>query len=274
MLTLVQRRRQNILITLLAAGVMGCVVWLYERSLAHSAFVTGWVLLVLMVFLSVYNVRKKLPFLPLGSSSIWLQCHIYVGLFTLIVFPMHVSLRVPDGLLEATLALLLLVVAGSGVVGAWLSRTIPPRLSVRGEEVIFERIPAFRARLRDEARQLALQSVALSGHTTLADYHAHRLESFFGGPRNFWQHLIQSSRPCHRLLAGLKELDRYLSQEERSICENLSSLVRKKDNLDYHHAMQLVLKGWFFIHLGFTYSLLILAAVHAMVVYGYAGGGR
>ncbi len=50
-------------------------------ALYHVNFLSGWTLLVLMLFLTLFNVRKKLPFIPLLSASTWLQCHLYLGLF-------------------------------------------------------------------------------------------------------------------------------------------------------------------------------------------------
>lgn len=270
--TLTPRRLRHFTITALAAAGVAWIVHAQEAALLHSAFTTGWLLLGMMFFLTLYNARKKLPFLPLGSSAAWMQLHLYVGLLTVFIFPMHVGWRIPNGILETALALLFITVAGSGVLGAILSRIIPPRLSVRGEEVIFERIPAFTAKLRDEARRLAVESAAVSDAATLSDFYAHRLSFFFEKPRHFPQHLLQSARPRHALLEGLRDLDRYLSPEEREIARKLSDLVCKKDDLDYHHAMQWLLKGWLFVHIGFTYALLMLAVAHAITVYAFAGG--
>ena len=59
-------------------------VWLWmrwlDRRLSPSAFTRGYLMLAAVLFLALYNVRKKLPFVPLGSSAAWLQWHIYVGL--------------------------------------------------------------------------------------------------------------------------------------------------------------------------------------------------
>ena len=65
-----------------------------------SAFTTGYLLLAAVFFLALYNVRKKLPFLPLGSSTAWLQWHLYVGIGTLGVFALHAGLTLPNGVLE------------------------------------------------------------------------------------------------------------------------------------------------------------------------------
>src|ERR1039457_2820412 len=67
----------------LIAATAGAL-WLNGKynALPNYAFLTGWALLAGMFVLTIYNVRKKLPFLPLGKSETWLQIHIYLGFFT------------------------------------------------------------------------------------------------------------------------------------------------------------------------------------------------
>ena len=88
-----------------------------EKLLAHFAFVSGWVLFALMIILAGYNVWKKLPFLPLGSSEGWLQFHIYAGLFSVSTYLIHTRFRWPTGLFEQTLALFYASVTATGLVG-------------------------------------------------------------------------------------------------------------------------------------------------------------
>ena len=80
MTSFVRRRVRNIGVTLIVVAL----VWLWSRSLEKrlttSSFTTGYLLIAAVLFLALYNVRKKLPFLPLGSSATWLQLHLYVGL--------------------------------------------------------------------------------------------------------------------------------------------------------------------------------------------------
>src|ERR1043165_4151013 len=128
----------------------------YSRTLPHYAYLTGWVLLGVMILLTVYNARKKLPFLPLGTSEAWLQIHIYAGFFTTVLFLIHLNFRVPNGWCEVTLAALFLIVTLSGIGGLFITRIFPRRLSTRGGEVIYEKIPALRHTLRTEAEALAL----------------------------------------------------------------------------------------------------------------------
>src|SRR5262245_32415573 len=79
-----------------------CVVmtWMALQQYAHlprHAYITGWWLLGFMLLLTLYNGRKKIPFLPLGNSRDWMQFHIYAGWFTLLLFLFHIRFRMPSG---------------------------------------------------------------------------------------------------------------------------------------------------------------------------------
>jgi hypothetical protein len=50
--------------------------------------------------------------------------------------------------------------------------------------------------------------------------------------------------------------------------------VRQKDGLDYHQALQFMLRGWLFIHIPLTYSLMIFSVMHIVLVYAFSGGAR
>ena len=267
-------RRLRMGVVTFVAAVLLCL--LFRRrylSLAPDTVASGWVLLILVVFLAAYNLRKKLPFIPLGRSSTWLQLHIYAGLLSVIIFVAHSHGRMPRGMFEAFLALLYSSTAISGLVGLALTRLLPPRLTARGEQVLFERIPAFRRKLRELGELTARNSVTEADATTLADFYAGRAAPFFAAPRNFVRHLLQSSQPRQTLLAELEDLDRYLNPREREFATELRDLIHAKDDLDHQYALQATLKGWLFVHLPLTYSLLLVASVHLFLVRAFGGGG-
>jgi hypothetical protein len=70
------------------------------------------------------------------------------------------------------------------------------------------------------------------------------------------------------------ELRRYLNDAERATLQKLGDLVRRKDGLDYHHALQTTLKLWLFVHLPLTYSLMIFSVLHVVLVYAFSAGAR
>ncbi|HUR45608.1 MAG TPA: hypothetical protein VMZ27_06960 [Candidatus Saccharimonadales bacterium] len=244
----------------------------FRQTLPNYNFVTGWTFLAVMVLLALYNGRKKLPFLPLGKSETWLQIHIYAGFFTVILFLIHLNFRLPRAWFGNSLALLYLLVTGSGIAGLILSRVVPRRLSTRGGEVIYEKIPALRYGLQQQAEALAVGPEAKS--PALADFYVRKLAVFFTGRQNFWLHLLESRRPVSALLTELDDLKRYLDDKERPALERLAQLVRQKDGLDYHDALQTSLKLWLFVHLPLTYSLMIFSVLHVALVFAFSGGAR
>jgi peptidoglycan biosynthesis protein MviN/MurJ (putative lipid II flippase) len=268
-------RRQFFLGTFALIVATSVALWLHAKfshALPDYAFLTGWVLFAAMLVLTFFNARKKLPFLSLGKAETWLQIHIYLGFFTVVLFLIHLDFRAPHGWFEITLAWLFTLVSVSGVVGLFFSRTLPRRLATRGGEVIFEKIPALRHALKTGAENLALGADAKS--PVIAEFYARRLALFFAGPKNLWLHVVESRRPLNALIAELDDLRRFANETERVTLEKLTALVRQKDGLDYHRALQLALKLWLFVHIPLTYGLLIFTALHIVLVFGFSGGAR
>ena len=264
----------------LVSGLLALIIttagalWLNAtyNALPNYAYLTGWALLAGMFVLTIYNVRKKLPFLPLGKSETWLQIHIYLGFFTTLLFLIHLNFRLPHGWLNVSLAWLFVLVSGSGMVGLFFSRVLPRRLATRGGEVIFEKIPALRHALKTEAEDLAVGQEAKS--LVIAEFYTKRLAPFFSGPRNFWKHLAESRREVNALLAELDDLRRFANDIEKEKIEKLAALVRQKDGLDYHRALQLALRLWLFVHIPLTYGLMIFSVLHIVIVFAFSGGAR
>ena len=158
------------------------------------------------------------------------------------------------------------------MVGLFFSRVLPRRLATRGGEVVFEKIPAIRYALKTETENLALGPNAKS--LVIAEFYTKRLAPFFAGPKNFWKHLAESRRDVGALLAELEDLRRFANDIEKEKIEKLTALVRQKDGLDYHRALQLALKLWLFVHIPLTYGLMIFTVLHLVLVFGFSGGAR
>ncbi|MEY4688773.1 MAG: hypothetical protein RIR76_2796 [Verrucomicrobiota bacterium] len=263
------------------ATILIAAIWLiavkgggWQQSYPHFTYLSGWGLFGLMLILTAYNGRKKLPFIPLLSSRLWLQVHLYLGLFTGVVFLLHLRWSWPSGWFEAALAFLFSTVTGSGIVGWWLSRALPPRLTTVGGEVPYDRIPEVVRALREDAERVALGAIPAARTTTLSDFYASRLAGFFAAPANFTAHLRGSRRPLNRMLAQIGEVRRFVNSEEGKSLDQLADLVRSKDAVDLQRSLQLVLKGWLFVHIPLTYSLLLASVAHIVVVYAFSGGAR
>lgn len=242
-------------------------VALYQISLA-----TGVLLYLMIVTAAVLNVRKKAPFLPIGRTTDWLTFHMVVGLATVVVYAIHRDHRRANGLLEMALAGTYWSVILTGIGGWGLSRWLAPRLSRRGENVLFERIGGFRGRLQSEAEALVLRAASEHGSTTIPDFYAGRLASFFGRPRHFWSHAVESNHPRLVLLGEAAMLKRYLSAGECAVMDSIENLICLKDDLDYQYTGQAILRYWLFLHIPLTYVLLLLGLVHGITSSAFSGG--
>lgn len=272
MKSLVRRRLTSATLTIVLLALFAYWLKWRESSLARVSFDSGYVLIGSLLFLAMYNVRKKLPVLPWTTSAAWLQAHLYVGLATAVLFGLHVNWRVPDGSFEVLLTGLYLATFLSGLLGIYWTRTLPQRLARVSEEVIYQRIPILRNQLREKAQQAVLDTVRSAGATTLGEFYSSHLHAYFEKPRGLAYFLRPNSRLRRRLLAELTEMDRYLSEPEREAAEQLFALVRRRDDLDYHAALQLRLKAWLFIHIALTYPLLAAATLHGVLVHLFDGG--
>ena len=266
-----RRRLRNISLTIFVVAALAAVVAWMDRSLLHSSFFTGYVLIGSLFLLAAFGMRKRLPMISgIGSAAFWMQMHIYVGFGSFAVFAMHIAFRVPDGVFESILALLYCVVFFSGLYGLWASRTIPRKLTSVGDEVIFERIPAFKRHLARRAQTMVMESC--ENTPVLANFYVNRLSRFFERRRGLAYLLMPTGRTRRQLIAEIEELDRFLAHDDRRISRELAMMVRKKDDLDYHTAMQGRLKMWLFVHIAMTWSLLIFSVVHGVLAHAFGGG--
>ncbi len=269
--TLNRRSVRNGLLAAAALALLMAVVYWQNVNLINSNFTTGYVLLGCVVFLASFNLRKKFPMLPfMGSAAFWMQLHIYVGLSTFAIFGLHIAWRIPNGWFESFLALLYVLVALSGVYGLWMTRILPRRLTAIPEEIVFERIPWLRLDLARQARELVL--TACESTDVLARFYASRLSQYLEQPRNFVYLVQPNGRLRRQMIAEIDELDRFLAEDQRPASRGLAELVKRKDDLDYHSAVQGRLKVWLFVHIGLTYSLLVVAIMHVVLVHAFSGG--
>jgi hypothetical protein len=70
--------------------------------------------------------------------------------------------------------------------------------------------------------------------------------------------------------SSVEDLKRYTNERERVILTQLADLLREKRRLDFHYALQGILKAWLFVHIPFTYSLLIFSVVHLILIFGFS----
>lgn len=245
--------------------------WILGGALRPVAIYTGLLLFVLILVLTFFNARKKLPFLPLVRAAIWLQIHIYLGWFALFIFLLHIQFRIPRGPLEITLALVFCAVVVSGIIGLYLSRDLPTRMARSGEPLVYERIPALRAGIQRQVEDLIRLAEKETDSSTLGDFYVRYLRNFFNRVPTVFAALAASDRQLHEPLGELNALARYLNDREKAIAGEIRDWMETKQNLDFQYSAQRLLKLWLFIHIPLSYSLILLGIAHGLVATFYAG---
>jgi len=230
------------------------------------AFSLEWLFFCLLLILALFSLRKKVPFLPLGTAAGWLKFHLLCGLFTLVLFTLHIGVGIPNGYLDVCLAMVYLGVIVSGIVGLGLSIWVPRQLVNCGEEVIFERIPILLKHLREEAEGL----VELTGNGELGRFYISQVFPFFAKTHYSHSHLFNSDRTRQELLNNLRSKNSFFGALEQESAQKLTILINTKYNLDRHATLQGFLKSWLFIHIPLTASLLILSVTHGILIYLYS----
>jgi hypothetical protein len=139
-----------------------------------------------------------------------------------------------------------------------------------GEPVIFEQIPAQRHQIQSEAEALVLKSESELQSSSLTDFYLAHLRPYLRRRPRALSALRSSGTPTRELDERMGSIARYLADEERPLLEELRKLVDAKRNLDFQTASQKLLKLWLFVHIPFTYSLLILAFAHGALALSYS----
>ena len=252
------------------AGLYG-LVWLYDTSFRDPRFLDGWILAAGCLAQVTFSLRRNLLLARLGRVSVWMQLHFYMGYFVAACFALHTGFELPDGVLESTLWGVFVVLILSGIAGAYLTRTVPAKLTPTAPQIAFEEIPAARHALAHRVEGLALGAGGAAS-LSISELHANVLQGFFEGPRNMFAHLRRSGRPIGRVCSEIDGIEPYVDASGQKALKSIRALAIEKDELDDQYAHQLLLKAWLFVHVPATYGMIVLALVHIGVVYAYASG--
>ena len=254
---------------LVLLGILVSIRRFSRIGLHHPVFATGWMLFALLVFLGMYNSRKKLAMMPVGKASTWLQMHVVGGFIAMGVFWMHTRSFLPRGGYLLALALLFYLVSISGIIGFILQTIYPRTLTGATRPVLYERIPAVLADLRDQASVLVQECTKETKSETLYRYYAENMQWFLAQPRFFFYTVFGSEKAPAWCNQKRTNVERYMNTLEKKYLTDLDEIVKYKLEIDTQYAAQTVMKGWLLIHVPLAAALLLLAVWHIIVVFVY-----
>jgi len=235
----------------------------------EPAIVTGYTLAGLMVFLALFNSRKKLSMIPLGRAAYWTAAHAVFGTLTLALFFVHTGTFWPGGAYEQLLAILFYLVSISGILGYWMQKVIPRRLTENGLEIIWERVPNEIAQIREQAETIVEEAAEKTASDTLARYYSETLAWYFRRPRFLVSHFFgfQSGRAYIR--RETTAIARYLDDDERGYLKQIEDLAHIKNRIDFAYAVNGMAKIWLLFHVPLAVGVLMLMIWHIILVHVY-----
>ena len=265
--------RALVLFWLVALAGFAIVAWdAWQTWLINGdpAVVTGYTLAGLLVFLGLFNSRKKLSMIPLGRGAYWTAAHGIAGTLALAVFFVHTrGAVIPDGSYERVLAGLFYLVSITGILGYFIQRMMPRRLTENGLEVIWERIPGEIAAIRERAEAIVEEAAEKAASDTLARYYMETLAWFFRRPRFMFSHFFGSQAGEAWVRREFTAMRRYVDTTEGVYLQELEALALLKNRLDFAWAVNGFLKIWLLFHVPLAVGTLLVMIWHIILVHVY-----
>ena len=237
-----------------------------EALLETPEEVSGYALFFCILFLGFFRVRKHLSMFSLIKTRWWFAAHTIGGLLAVAFYILHVDSWWPHSGYVQLLALLMILVTISGMLGYLIQTIFPPRLTQQGSEILFSQIPEAVSQVKIAAEELMLEANKVTGHETLARHYLETLKWFFQKPRFVLSHIFGGRQADHWLSQQFVTVERYLDKTEKEYSARLEKLARKKLDIDFNYAIQGLLQYWLLFHVPLSAALIVMSLWHLLLV--------
>jgi hypothetical protein len=231
-------------------------------------YILGTIGALLIVWLSLFGVRKRAITNGVYSLKAWLSAHVYLGLSLLVVGTLHAGFHFGWNVHTLAYGLMVLVIV-SGFFGAVAYTVLPRELSAnRGETTQrqwLETVRSLDSQLREAAQPLDREEADIVRLSTE--------QTSIGG--NLWNRLSGSYADCRtrRAVEGLARIRRSRPQGTSAALDQVDSLLaRKQETLAQarrHIRIRTMLEIWLYVHVPVTFALLAALTAHIVSVFFY-----
>jgi hypothetical protein len=216
--------------------------------------IAGTVLILASAF---YSVRKAHLDWWVGSLPTWLDLHVYLGTLALVLIVAHSGYRWHATVPNLALLFLFLVVA-SGLVGAWIYRSVPPLKAERLRspvlpEVVAERLSEINQQLSELCSGRGAAWLALYNDLVIPLYRSRGREPAEISPD-----------------PGLDDAFEFGEAEDYARAVKLLKEAKSLfSELDLHLRFLRRLRLWLYVHVPVSVGLIVFSAAHVVSVLRY-----
>lgn len=257
-----------------SAGLLCLSYLLYRRQmLPHGGTPMGLTYGVLgtvvILILMALGIRKRRYGSDLGTLQGWTSAHVYLGLLTMLLIPMHAGFKFRFDIHTLAFALMAIVVI-SGVVGIVLYRTVPPRLTQTEQTIQADKVDKELSRLVTEV--LALTKDKSDQFAQVCQTEIKRLTARrHQGWRLLW--VSQGEDPLTAKGRELTNAVTQIPQVEHKDFQTLSRLILQMIQLEQTLVTQMRLRNslqvWLYIHVPASIALMVAIVLHLVAVFYY-----
>src|SRR3954463_11658327 len=241
----------------------------------------GSISLAIFIFAILLSLRKKIPLWRVGTVQRWLRAHIWLTILTIPLVILHSGFQL-GGAMTTLLIALYAVVMISGFYGLYLQHLIPTLMTERlPTETIYEQIPFIGAQLAAAAEKMRDSFQAASANNSIAAPAAPGADP---ASESVLTGLIEGQvLPYLRAHRGdrmrlnnprfsedtFRFVKLRLAEPYRRRVEEIQNWCDERRMLDLQVRLHHWLHGWLFVHVPFSFLLVMLTIWHACVTLFY-----
>jgi hypothetical protein len=240
-----------------------------------------------MLIVLALALRKRWRPLKFLRVFHWTQAHVWLGLlsYPLILFHAGFSL---GGYLTLTLMVLFTIVYVTGIYGLVLQQILPQYMMREvPEETLNRQIPEVLKKIREEAESIAgpiraeresalaeaMESAGGVATAAKAKVAADPFETFYAAQvMPFLGDKFQKGSPLASDSSAEAQFSSWRTQLPPDLhgdCDRLQQLVKERRQLERQRRIQWWLHSWLYIHIPVSYTLMVLATIHAIMAFRY-----
>jgi hypothetical protein len=231
-------------------------------------YVLGVLGTILILWLTMLGVRKRIPSRKRWSLKGWTSAHVYLGLSLIVIATLHAGFQIGWNVHTLAYVLMMLVIL-SGLFGVTAYAVLPKWMSLNREELtedqMIEGLRSMDRQLNDAAQPLEFRYSELVRQAIKEDpFSGGLFQRLFGF---YWQ-----STAVRTLAKYHAEIEGQRGGDENPLDKIAGLLARKKLKLARfrkHLRYKALLEVWLYFHIPLTFALIAALSAHIISVFFY-----